>query len=115
MTLFCNLNHKDLLTKVHVINGIINQNLNSYKYSPIDRIENFYNENHIHFITALHEDYKKCSSIRISNKKHSINNMAVLARNTSGVGQVIEVNINTESTLYHLQCISNNFKLLSLA
>lgn len=113
MTLFCNLNHKDLLTKVHVINGIINQNLNSYKYSPIDRIENFYNENHIHFITALHEDYKKCSSIRISNKKRSINNMAVLARNTSGVGQVIEVNINTESkesTLSLVNCLLKAIK-----
>lgn len=97
MTLFCNLNHKELNSKVHEVNNILKIALSAERYSPIDTINAFYKNNHIHFQLAFHEDSKKCSSIKIDNKKGSTSNMGILARNTSGVNQVIAIKLNIDS------------------
>ena len=97
MTLFCNYDHVKLKQKVSDINIILKEKLSNGKYSPIDKIDQFYSENKISFVLAFHVEDEKCSSIKINSTKGSMGNLLVLSRNTSGINDAISIRLSEDN------------------
>lgn len=97
MTMFCNLDHASLISKVRELNKKIADTLLQDRCSPIDSIESFYKTNRIQFVLKFHEEDEKCSSNPISDQKGSLRHMAVLLKNTSGVCQVLYTHLSEDS------------------